>query len=333
MSEITRKNIATYLPKDESAFAFPVDRTVLLVVDPVNDFLSEGGAGWDLVKATVKMNNVVDNLKQAIEGARNAGIPVLFGPMAYSEEDYAHHQLQRRSGINRIMFENKMFIAGTWGADFHPDLRPHADEIVLLPHKTNDVFETDLPQHLERLGITHLVIAGMTANLCCEATGRHATELGYDVTFLSDAVGAAGVPAYEAAVRVNYPLVANAVIEVKEFLSALAVDTATIQPGDNVRGSDHGVIGSVKEVTAGTDGYLVVSGGLLKKDFYVPLHAVVKRIGIEVFINVPKLVVGDMPWSEPPTPAGQKEKLGPKAVDVENLYGSTSPSAEVPKAA
>ncbi|MFN2503889.1 MAG: cysteine hydrolase family protein, partial [Acidimicrobiales bacterium] len=163
---------ATYRARDDASLAFPPDRTVLLVIDPVNDFLSEGGAGWEMTKGTVKKNDVVANLGRAIEGARGHGIPVLFGPMAYTAEDYADDRLQRRSGINRIMFEQKMFLAGSWGAAFHPDLRPGDDEVVLLPHKGTDVFETDLPEHLGRLGTTHLVIAGMTANLCCESTGR-----------------------------------------------------------------------------------------------------------------------------------------------------------------
>jgi hypothetical protein len=34
---------ATYLPKEEAGMSFPPDRTALLVIDPVNDFLSEGG--------------------------------------------------------------------------------------------------------------------------------------------------------------------------------------------------------------------------------------------------------------------------------------------------
>ena len=63
-----------------------------------------------------------------------------------------------------------MFLAGSWGADFHPEVQPRDNEIVLLPHKSIDVFETDLPEHLKHMGITHLVIAGMTANLCCEST-------------------------------------------------------------------------------------------------------------------------------------------------------------------
>ncbi len=71
---------ATFLPKGEAAVKLPPDRTVLLVIDPVNDFLSEGGAGWEMTKSTVKMNDVVKHIKQAIEGARSRRIPVLFGP-------------------------------------------------------------------------------------------------------------------------------------------------------------------------------------------------------------------------------------------------------------
>ncbi|MBW3593920.1 MAG: cysteine hydrolase, partial [Actinobacteria bacterium] len=190
-----------YRPGAEDRSPFPRDRTVLLVIDPVNDFLSEGGAAWDLAKWTVKKHDVVGNLKRAIDGARERGVPILFAPMAYTEEDYADAQLQRRSGINRLMFERKMFLAGSWGADFHRDLEPREDETVLLPHKGIDVFETDLPDHLERLGTTHLVISGMTATLCCESTGRHAMEHGYDVTFLSNAIGSDNPASYEAAIH------------------------------------------------------------------------------------------------------------------------------------
>ncbi len=334
---------ATYIPEaepggkpgEEARLTFSPDRTALLVIDPVNDFLSEGGAGWDLAKTSVKLHDVVGHLKQAIEGARERGIPVLFGPMAFTEEDYADKRLQRRSGINRLMFERKMFLAGSWGADFHPDLRPLDEETVLLPHKGIDLFETDLPDRLRRLGTTHLVIAGMTASLCCESTGRHAMEEGYDVTFLRDAIGADSIPGYEAAVHLGYPLIANAVMEVDEFLAA--VDTSTegsvrVQPGDTVRGSDHGEIGTVDRVVAATDeadAYLFVPGRLiLGQDLFIPLDALVRRAGTDVFINAPKLVVGEMPWREPPTRATQQAKLGPRAEDVQKLYGSRSPSVQ-----
>jgi hypothetical protein len=171
------------------------------------------------------------------------------------------------------------------------------------------------------LGITHLVIAGMSANLCCESTGRHAMEAGFDVTFLSDAIGASSIPEYEAAIRLNYPLIANAVITVAEFFAAIETSpesTLTVQPGDTVRGSDHGETGTVDKVVEATEeneGYLLVPSGLLfKTDTCIPLDAVVKRSGTDVFINIPKLVIATMPWSEPPSRTNRRTKLGPSTL-------------------
>jgi ureidoacrylate peracid hydrolase len=322
----------TYLSRGRDDFLFPRDRTALLVIDPVNDFLSQGGVGYPMTSSTLKLHHVVEHLEEAIDGARARGIPVLYGPMAFTEEDYAHEELQRRSAINRFMFEQRMFLAGSWGADFHPDLRPREGDLVLLPHKGIDVFETDLPRHLERLGITHLVIAGMTANLCCESTGRHAMEKGYDVTFLSDAIGAINIPSYEMAVHLNYPMIANAVMRVDEFLAALDAsleERVAAREGDTVRGSDHGEVGVIEQVvlaTGNTRPHLVVPRRVFHSDLYIPLDAVVRRAGSSVFINVPKRVVARMPWTQPPTVEEVAAKQGPSEESVRRLYGSRSPS-------
>jgi nicotinamidase-related amidase len=327
-----RRTRATYLPKNEGP-GYPPERTAILIIDPVNDFLSEGGAAWEMTKGTVKHNDVVGHLRQLIDGAHQRRIPLLFGPMAYTEEDYAEHRLQKRSGINRMMYENKMFLAGSWGADFHPDLQPGPDDIVLEPHKSTDVFMTDLPGQLEKLGTTHLVIAGMAANLCCESTGRHAVERGFDVTYLSDAIGSEDMPSYEASIRINYPLLSNAVITVEEFF--LAFDGASpgalsVEVGDAVRGSDHGAIGTVEEVLAADgehDACLLVPQGLIfSSDTFVPLDAVVQRSGRDVFVNVPKLVAGKMPWTSRPRKSERQEKYGPPAASVEKLYRSYAPT-------
>jgi nicotinamidase-related amidase len=258
---------------------------------------------------------MIDHVKKAIGGARDSGIPVLSGPMAYTEDDYADEQLQKHSGINRMMFETKMFLAGSWGADFHSDLQPQSKDIVLLPHKTCDVFRSNLPEHLQRMGITHLVIAGMAANLCCESTARHAVEDGYDVTMIKDAMGAASLPEYEAAVHLNLPLISNAVITTEEFLTAIQVSSGTdrveILEGDTVRGSEHGDIGTVSKVvkaTGDTEGYILVPRGVIfKSDTYIPMDAVTKRSDTDVFINIPKLVIGELPWKEAPT---SKDRVG-----------------------
>jgi ureidoacrylate peracid hydrolase len=310
---------------------FAADRTALLVIDPVNDFLSEGGAGWDMAKSTVKKHDVVGHLRQAIQGARDRGVPVLFAPMAYTAEDYENEELQRRSGINRLMFEQRMFLAGSWGADFHPDLQPMDGEVIVKPHKGVDVFETDLPEHLDRLGTTHLVICGMTANLCCESTGRHAMEHGYDVTFLRDAIGAENLPAYEASIRINYPLIANAVLDVDPFLAAIDTQQTMPSEGNAVIAADQMKIGTVQEVFEGDaerPGFILVPRGIFSRDTYIPLDAVVKIVDGRAFVNVPKLVVGDMPWDEPPTHSTRRDKVGPPLEQVGALYGSRSPSSD-----
>ncbi len=329
-----RQHRGTYLPKHEPP-GYPRSKTAILIIDPVNDFLSDGGAAWEMTKGTVEHNDVVKHLRQLIDGAHERGIPVLFGPMAYTEEDYAQHQLQKRSGINRIMYDKKMFLAGSWGADFHPDLQPAAEDIILEPHKSTDVFMTDLPQQLERLGTTHLVIAGMAANLCCESTGRHAVERGFDVTYLSDAIGSESMPSYEASIRLNYPLLSNAVITVEEFFKAFdrqGADGISVQPGDSVRGSDHGEIGTVQEVlpaTAEHDACLLVPQGLIfSTDTFIPMDAVVHRSGTDVFVNVPKLVASAMPWNKPPSHSERHAKQGSAAASVEKLYRSYHPTRE-----
>ncbi len=315
-------------PRGTYGRTFEPGRTALLVIDPVNDFLSADGAAWELTESTVKKHDVVGHLRRLIEGARLKGIPVMYGPMAYTSGDYADGQLHRRTGINRIMFERQMFLAGSWGADFHPELRPGDDEIVLRPHKGSDVFETDLPEHLRARGTTQLMIAGMTANLCVESTGRHAAEHGYDVTFIRDAIGAESLPAYEASIRINFPLIGNAVMDTEDALSAIGPDRLPAG-GDDVYASDQMKVGSIDEVSVEegeTPGYVLVRRGIFNRDTYIPLDAVVKVADGKAFVNIPKLVIGKMPWDEPPSSEMRRRKMGPQDEHIEYLYGSVNPS-------
>ncbi len=324
-----RHDVGTYRVAGSGGRTFLPAKTALLVIDPVNDFLATDGAAWELTETTVNAHDVIGHLRQLIGGARAHGVPVLYGPMAYTAADYQDQELQRRSGINRIMFERRMFLAGSRGADFHEFLRPADDEVVLQPHKGTDVFDTDLPEHLDRLGITHLLLAGMTANLCVESTGRHAAEHGYDVTFVRDAIGAENMPAYEASIRINFPLIGNAVMDTEDVLSAIGPDRLPAA-GEDVYASDQLKLGPIGEVVEDGDdgpGYVLVQRGIFHRDTYIPLDAVVRVSAGKAFVNIPKLVIGKMPWDEPPSAGDRSEKIGPSAGGVTHLYGSVSPTS------
>ena len=52
--------------------------TALLVIDPYNDFISEGGKIWHRLKAVAEANNCVPNMLQVLNAARKAGLRVFY---------------------------------------------------------------------------------------------------------------------------------------------------------------------------------------------------------------------------------------------------------------
>lgn len=313
------------------ALGFPRGTTVLLVINPVNDFLSDAGAGWELTKGVVQSHRVLEKLQTVIAGARENGVRVVFGAMAFTEEDYTTAGLQQRSVLNRLLFERRVGLAGTWGAEFHPSLRPFEGETVLTPGKGVDFMATNLPDCLGRLGASHLAICGVPA-LACVYTGARAVDAGYDVIFLSDAIAAESSAAYDAAVSAHFPMVGNGVMKVDDFLHAIGDDNNgfdQIARSDRLFGSDGAEIGRIDDLVMPAEGvepYLQVGGGLLAKTVYVPLDAVVRRMGPHVFINVPKSMVGHLGWEAAPTRSGQSAKLGPAAADVKMPFRSHGPT-------
>jgi len=49
------------------------ETTALLVIDPYNDFISEGGKVWDRLKAVAEANQCVPHMVQVLDAARRAG--------------------------------------------------------------------------------------------------------------------------------------------------------------------------------------------------------------------------------------------------------------------
>jgi len=59
---------------------YAADRTGLLIVDPYNDFMSEGGKLFEMTKASREKADTFKHMKQVIEAARAAGIQVFIVP-------------------------------------------------------------------------------------------------------------------------------------------------------------------------------------------------------------------------------------------------------------
>lgn len=73
-------------------------------------------------------------------------------------------------------------------ADLLSELNPQPDDHIVTKRTPGAFTNTDLQQHLKKLGVTQLVIVGVATSNGVEATARHAYELGFNVTLAVDAM-------------------------------------------------------------------------------------------------------------------------------------------------
>jgi nicotinamidase-related amidase len=81
---------------------------------------------------------------------------------------------------------------------------------------------TDLDLQLKKHGIHKLIVTGLIAHTCVEATVRYAAELGYEVTMVKDATADYSDKEMHAALEVNIPNYASAIVETEEIVRAIS---------------------------------------------------------------------------------------------------------------
>ena len=81
---------------------------------------------------------------------------------------------------------------------------------------------TDLDLQLKKHGIHQLIAIGLIAHTCVEATVRFAAELGYQVTLVKDATASYSEREMHAALEVNIPNYASAIVTTKEVVDAIS---------------------------------------------------------------------------------------------------------------
>jgi len=163
------------------------DLTGLLVIDPYNDFISDGGKLWHRLKAVAEANRCVPHMLDVLNAARKAEMRVFYAlHRRYRPGDY--ETWKYIAPVQKAAWSHKTFENGTWGGEIRPEFEPKAGEIVATEHWCSSGFaNTDLDLQLKKHGIHRLIVIGLIAHTCVEATVRYAAELGYDVTVIRDA--------------------------------------------------------------------------------------------------------------------------------------------------
>jgi nicotinamidase-related amidase len=202
--------------------SFEKRATALLVIDPYNDFISEGGKVWERLKPVAEANGCIPNMVQVLDAARSAGLRIVYAPhRRYRPGDYETWEYV--APIQKAAWSRKTFEYGTWGGEFRSEFTPRPGEIVAQEHWCSSGFaNTDLDLQLKRHGIQQLIAIGLIAHTCVEATVRFAAELGYDVTVVKDATASYSEREMHAALEVNLPNYARAISTAREVVASIA---------------------------------------------------------------------------------------------------------------
>lgn len=218
---------------------YPQESTALLIVDPYNDFLSEGGLLWPRLKAVAEQVGLKDNMRAICAAARKAALPIFIVP---------HHQWAdgAYSGWSQMTYgqtwseEHHLCAKGTWGGEFHEQFAPQSGDVVVQQHWGSSGFaNTDLDMQLKQRRVSHVVLIGLIANTCIEATGRYAMELGYHVTLVRDATAAQSREMMRAAHEFNGPTYAHAIVATKDLLQELSFTSARAEHGIRPTGASY----------------------------------------------------------------------------------------------
>jgi ureidoacrylate peracid hydrolase len=196
--------------------------TALLVIDPYNDFIAEGGKIWDRVKVVGEANNCVPHMLQVLTAARKAGLRVFYAlHHRYRPGDY--ETWKYIAPIQKAGWERKTVAEGTWGGQIRPEFTPRPGEIVAQEHWCSSGFaNTDLDLQLKKHGIHQLIVIGLLAHTCVESTVRFAVELGYEVTMVQDATASYTEEQMHAALRIGIPNYASAVVTTDHIVNAIS---------------------------------------------------------------------------------------------------------------
>ena len=101
------------------------DITALLVIDPYNDFISEGGKIWPRIKAVAEANNCVPHMLEVLNAARKAKLRVFYAMhRRYRPGDY--ETWKYIAPIQKAAWQRKSFEYGTWGGEFRAEFVPSA---------------------------------------------------------------------------------------------------------------------------------------------------------------------------------------------------------------
>jgi nicotinamidase-related amidase len=173
------------------AYDFEPAHTAVLLIDMQRDFLEPGGFGAMLGNDVTTLQRIVPACVQLLALARRHGLRIIHTQEAHDPllADCPPSKKARgglRCGIGDAGPLGRVLVAGEPGADSVAELQPQAGDTVLRKPGKGAFHATGLDALLRCSGITHLLIGGVTTEVCVQTTMREANDRGYECLLLHD---------------------------------------------------------------------------------------------------------------------------------------------------
>lgn len=168
-----------------------LQKVALLIIDMQRDFLELGGFGDALGNDVSQLRGIVPSIKQLLGAFRRAKLPVFHTIEGHKADlsDCPNSKLNRGKGdlkIGDVGPMGRILILGEAGNGIIPELEPLEDEFVITKPGKGAFYGTDFGVMLQQKGITHLIITGVTTEVCVQTTMREANDRGYECLLVED---------------------------------------------------------------------------------------------------------------------------------------------------
>jgi nicotinamidase-related amidase len=179
---------------DPYPFELDPDTTALVIIDMQRDFVEPGGFGETLGNDVSLLQSVVPPLQKVLATAREIGMTVIHTREGHVPDlsDCPPAKLTRGEPSLRIGDpgpKGRILVRGEYGHDIIDDLAPAPGELVIDKPGKGSFHGTTFGAELRARGITQLIVAGVTTEVCVHTTVREANDRGYECLVLSDCTG------------------------------------------------------------------------------------------------------------------------------------------------
>ena len=154
----------------------PTGRVALIMIDWQRDFLEEGGFGHALGNDVSTLRRGLGPAAAVLTAARACGVPIIHTLETHKPDlsDLPAAKLLRCPAIGKALqaepARGRLLVAGEPGNAIVDEVAPIAGELVLHKPGKGAFCGTALHDELRTRGVTHLLVTGVTTEVCVQST-------------------------------------------------------------------------------------------------------------------------------------------------------------------